>query len=208
MYKLLLILKYLRKRRIAWVSLIAVMLCTTMVLVVISIMGGWLRMFKESFHGLGGDLIVESRSLTGFANYDEIIEKIEALPEIDARVRRVVVVPSELIVRLAQHHARACAVEIGHRPLRTSDTRCERCSQRDREQRDRDTLQGSVHPHGQSEMTGDISYPTGISLRSTRASPTGEVSAAVVPQRGPGLVSRTRKNTVSRATNTLSIPTV
>src|SRR5688572_9054198 len=79
-----LVLKYLRKRRIAWVSLIAVMLCTTMVLVVISIMGGWLRMFKESFHGLGGDLIVESRSLTGFANYDEIIEKIEALPEIEA----------------------------------------------------------------------------------------------------------------------------
>ena len=40
-------LKYLRKRRIAWVSLIAVMLCTTMVLVVISVMGGWLRMFKR-----------------------------------------------------------------------------------------------------------------------------------------------------------------
>jgi len=79
-----LVLKYLRKRRIAWVSLIAVMLCTTMVLVVISIMGGWLRMFRESFHGLGGDLIVDSRSLTGFAHYDEIIEKIEALPEIAA----------------------------------------------------------------------------------------------------------------------------
>ena len=61
-----LVLKYLRKRRIAWVSLIAVMLCTTMVLVVISIMGGWLRMFKESFHGLGGDLIVQSHSLTGY----------------------------------------------------------------------------------------------------------------------------------------------
>ena len=35
MYKLHLILKYLRKRRIAWVSLLAVMLCTMMVLVVI-----------------------------------------------------------------------------------------------------------------------------------------------------------------------------
>ena len=79
-----LVLKYLRKRRIAWVSLIAVMLCTTMVLVVISIMGGWLRMFKESFHGLGGDLIVDSRSLSGFAHYDEIIAKIESLPEIEA----------------------------------------------------------------------------------------------------------------------------
>jgi lipoprotein-releasing system permease protein len=84
MYKLLLILKYLRKRRIAWVSLIAVMLCTTMVLVVISVMGGWLRMFRESFHGLGGDLMVTSRSLTGFAHYDELIKRIEALPEVEA----------------------------------------------------------------------------------------------------------------------------
>src|SRR5688572_17105308 len=79
-----LVLKYLWRRRIAWVSLGAVMLCTMMVLVVISIMGGWLRMFKESFHGLGGDLIVESRSLTGFAHYDAMIEKMELLPEIEA----------------------------------------------------------------------------------------------------------------------------
>src|SRR5215203_4881582 len=84
MYKLHLILKYLRKRRIAWVSLIAVMLCTTMVLVVISVMGGWLRMFRESFHGLGGDLMITSRSLSGFAHYDEISRKIEALPDVAA----------------------------------------------------------------------------------------------------------------------------
>ena len=37
MYKFLLIRKYLLKRRIAWVSLIAVMLCTAMVIVVISV---------------------------------------------------------------------------------------------------------------------------------------------------------------------------
>jgi len=59
MYKLHLILKYLLKRRIAWVSLFAVMLCTMMVLVVISVMGGWLRMFRASFHGLSGDVIVQ-----------------------------------------------------------------------------------------------------------------------------------------------------
>src|SRR3954453_10183981 len=84
MYKLHLILKYLRKRRIAWVSLIAVMLCTAMVLVVISIMGGWLRMFRESFHGLGGDVIITSRSLAGFAHYQDMILQIEALPEVEA----------------------------------------------------------------------------------------------------------------------------
>jgi lipoprotein-releasing system permease protein len=86
LYKLHLILKYLRSRRIAWVSLIAVMLCTTMVLVVISVMGGWLRMFRESFHGLNGDVIVHGRSLAGFPHYQEVIDKIRELPEVEAAV--------------------------------------------------------------------------------------------------------------------------
>ena len=86
MYKLHLILKYLRKRRIAWVSLIAVMLCTMMVLVVISIMGGWVRMFENSFHGLTGDVVVDGDSLAGFANYDKMIERIERLDCVVAAV--------------------------------------------------------------------------------------------------------------------------
>ena len=86
MYKLHLILKYLRKRRIAWVSLVAVMLCTMMVLVVISIMGGWVRMFENSFHGLTGDVVVDGDSLAGFANYDKMIERIERLDCVVAAV--------------------------------------------------------------------------------------------------------------------------
>src|SRR2546423_2239599 len=86
MYKLHLILKYLHKRRIAWVSLIAVTLCTTLVLVVISVMGGWLRMFRESFHGLAGDVMVTSRSLTGFGNYESIIKDVQKLPQVEAAV--------------------------------------------------------------------------------------------------------------------------
>src|SRR5689334_16454787 len=63
--------KYLRRRRIAWWALLAVALCTTMVLVVISVMGGWLDMFEHSFQGLTGDIVVESRndSLVGFPYY-------------------------------------------------------------------------------------------------------------------------------------------
>lgn len=83
MYKLTLILKYLRKRRIAWVSLVAVMLCTTMVLVVISVMGGWLRMFKEGFHGVTGDVVVaRPGTYAGFPHYEEMIAEIEKLPEV------------------------------------------------------------------------------------------------------------------------------
>ncbi len=81
-----LILKYLLKRRIAWVSLIAVMLCTTMVLVVISVMGGWLRMFESSFRGLTGDIIVDGNSMEGFAHYEEMIGRITKIPEVKAAV--------------------------------------------------------------------------------------------------------------------------
>ena len=86
MYKLHLILKYLRKRRIAWVSLVAVMLCTLMVLVVYSVMDGWLRMFEQSFHGLTGDVVVDANSLTGFAHYEEMIGRLEKLDCVDAAV--------------------------------------------------------------------------------------------------------------------------
>jgi len=81
-----LIVKYLRRRRIAWVSLLAVTLCTTMVLVVISVMGGWLTMFEHSFKGLTGDIVVESESLAGFPYYQEIIDKLQSQPGIAAAV--------------------------------------------------------------------------------------------------------------------------
>jgi lipoprotein-releasing system permease protein len=79
MYKILLILKYLRRRRIAWVSLIAVTMCTALMLIVISVMGGWLRMFRQSFHGLSGDVIVEATSMQGFPFYGEMLKQIDAL---------------------------------------------------------------------------------------------------------------------------------
>jgi lipoprotein-releasing system permease protein len=85
-YKTLLIGRYLRRRRIAWVSLIAVMLCTTMVLVVISVMGGWLTMFEHSFQGLTGDIVVESQNLSGFGYYDEMIDRMQRQPGIAAAV--------------------------------------------------------------------------------------------------------------------------
>ena len=86
MYKLLLILRYLRKRRIAWVSLGAVMLCTTMVLVVISIMGGWLRSFEGKARELSGDLVISGGSLGGFAYYQDVIGKLKDVGEVEAAV--------------------------------------------------------------------------------------------------------------------------
>jgi lipoprotein-releasing system permease protein len=81
LYKIHLILKYLFKRRIAWVSLLAVALCTLMVLVVISVMGGWLNMFKSSFRGLSGDIVIRAGTLKGFPYYEEIIDAIKKDPQ-------------------------------------------------------------------------------------------------------------------------------
>jgi lipoprotein-releasing system permease protein len=86
MYIPLLISKYLAKRRIAWVSLIAVMLCTAMVLVVISVMSGWLGMFRSSFQGLSGDIVVRGDGLTGFPYYEKMESAVTDLPEATAAV--------------------------------------------------------------------------------------------------------------------------
>jgi lipoprotein-releasing system permease protein len=84
MYKVVLILKYLRKRRIAWVSLAAVTLCTAMVLVVISIMGGWLRMFLSTSQILEGDVIISGISDTGFGHYEEMLAALRKMPQVKA----------------------------------------------------------------------------------------------------------------------------
>src|SRR4051794_34187623 len=57
-----------------------------MVLVVISVMGGWLRMFRTSFHGLSGDVVIQSESLSGFPHYQDVINEVEKLPEVSAAV--------------------------------------------------------------------------------------------------------------------------
>ncbi len=98
MYKLHLIRKYLLKRRIAWVALVAVMLCTAMVLVVVSVMGGWLETFENSFHGMTGDVVIEADSLAGFPYYDEMIRRVTA--EVPDAVAAVPVVKSGGLINI------------------------------------------------------------------------------------------------------------
>ena len=82
MYKLFLTLRYLRKRRIAYFAIAAVTLCVMMVLVVMSIMGGWLEQVKLRARGLLGDVIVDNLSYSGFPLYQEFINEISAWPEV------------------------------------------------------------------------------------------------------------------------------
>ncbi len=76
MYKIFLCFRYLTRKWIAFFAVAAVMLCTAMVLVVISVMGGFLDMVKERSRGLLADLIVDNYSLQGFPYYQEFIDQI------------------------------------------------------------------------------------------------------------------------------------
>ena len=82
MYKLFLTLRYLRDRRIAYFAIGAVMLCAAMVLVVLSVMGGWLDMVKKQSWGLLGDIVVDNSAYAGFPLYQEFIDEISKWPEI------------------------------------------------------------------------------------------------------------------------------
>lgn len=82
MYKLFLTLRYLRKRRIAYFAIAAVTLCTAMVLIVMSVMGGFLDQLKFKARGLLGDIIIDNKSYSGFPLYDEFIADISKWPEI------------------------------------------------------------------------------------------------------------------------------
>lgn len=82
MYKLFLTLRYLRTRRIAYFAIIAVTLCVTMVLVVMSVMGGFLDSIKQRSRGLLGDLVVDNKDYAGFPLYDRFIDEIRSWPEV------------------------------------------------------------------------------------------------------------------------------
>lgn len=84
MYKLTLILKYLRRKLGPMFAALAVMMCTAMVIIVISVMGGFLDLLQTSARQLTGDVIVSARSLTGFAHYQDLITRLETFPEVQA----------------------------------------------------------------------------------------------------------------------------
>lgn len=86
MYKLFLCLRYLRRRRIAFFSVAAVCLCAAMVLIVVSVMSGFLQMVIDRSRGMLGDLIMENRTLQGFPFYGEFIDLMKTDPQLKDRI--------------------------------------------------------------------------------------------------------------------------
>lgn len=83
MYKPLLIFKYLRRKLAPLFAAVAVTLCTAMVIIVISVMGGFLDTLRDAAKSITGDLVIESPyGFRGFAHYEGLVEALEAMPEV------------------------------------------------------------------------------------------------------------------------------
>ncbi len=80
MYAPLLANRYLTSRIIPFIAVAAVALCVALVIVVVSVMTGFLDMVRSSGKTLIGDVVV-TRDITGIPYYQELITEIEALPE-------------------------------------------------------------------------------------------------------------------------------
>ena len=101
MYKLLLCLRYLRTRYIALASIVSVMLGVATMIVVNAVMSGFTTEMQNRIHGILSDVVVESRSLDGFANAEWHMDRLRAAagPWIEG-MTATVVVPAMLSFRV------------------------------------------------------------------------------------------------------------
>ncbi len=83
MYQYILTKRYLTTKVMPLLASVAVMLCTAMVLITWSVMGGFLRTFLESGRTMTGDVIIQWPNV-GFSGYEDLIKKLEADPLIEA----------------------------------------------------------------------------------------------------------------------------
>ncbi len=107
MYKVLLISKYLRRKLAPLFAAAAVALCTAMVLIVISVMGGFLDMMRQAARTLSGEILIQG-GIAGFPRYEELIAELRReLPTIQAAtavIRTFGLVKIRGVVRTVEVH--------------------------------------------------------------------------------------------------------
>jgi len=118
MYKYLLCGRYLKSRYIALASIISVMLGVATMVVVNAVMAGFSATMRERLHGTLSDIVVESFSVNGFSNADEVMAAIDEAAGSDVEA----MAPALQIFGLAmipigggEHHTREVQI-IGIRP--------------------------------------------------------------------------------------------
>src|SRR5271156_5520575 len=86
MYKLFLCFRYLTRKGIVAFPILVVWLCVMMLIIVTSIMGGFVDRVRDANRDLYGDIIISSASSSqGFAGYDQLSTALKAkFPQIQA----------------------------------------------------------------------------------------------------------------------------
>jgi ABC-type lipoprotein release transport system permease subunit len=85
MYKLFLTLRYLTRKKIVIFPILVVWLCVMMMIIVTSIMGGFVEHVQQANRDLLGDIIISNHDLAGWARYDELQADLkQQFPEIVA----------------------------------------------------------------------------------------------------------------------------
>jgi lipoprotein-releasing system permease protein len=83
MYKWFMAWRYLHTKLIAIFAVLGVTLCVAMVLVVMSVMGGFLDTIKERSRGLLSDIVMDNTTLQGWPFYEEFARRLkDNLPEV------------------------------------------------------------------------------------------------------------------------------
>ncbi|MBN2218605.1 MAG: ABC transporter permease [Pirellulales bacterium] len=117
MYKFLLCWRYLRTRWIALVSIISVMLGVATMIVVNSVMSGFVSEMHQRLHGIHSDVVVEARDLNGFCDAQSHMEKIRQVAGEDIEAMTpTVIVPAMLTFRCGSQWISAPVQLIGIDP--------------------------------------------------------------------------------------------
>ncbi len=77
MYKWFLAWRYLHTKLIAFFGIASVTLCVAMVLVVMSVMGGFLDTIRERSRGLHSEIVLDTGTLQGFPYYEEFQQYLQ-----------------------------------------------------------------------------------------------------------------------------------
>lgn len=83
MYHALLTNRYLTSRVIPLIAVAAVALCVALVIMVVSVMTGFLDMVRSSGRTLMGDVII-AYPISGIPYYERLVDRLKQLPEVEA----------------------------------------------------------------------------------------------------------------------------
>jgi len=120
MYKLFLTFRYLTRKAIVIFPILVVWLCVMMMIIVTSIMGGFVARVQQANRQLLGDIVIDNRSQAGWPYYEELQKELETLK--DGQGRKLVlastpVITSYGLLNLPDHRFNHPAQVIGIDPV-------------------------------------------------------------------------------------------